>query len=38
VALDELILSVIRQGGEVVVVPAERSMPAETRAAAVLRY
>ncbi|ONH52766.1 hypothetical protein SAMN04490182_4611 [Pseudomonas cedrina] len=37
-ALDELILAVIRQGGEVVVVPAERSMPTDTRAAAVLRY
>ncbi|MBD8496634.1 hypothetical protein [Pseudomonas syringae] len=32
-ALDELILAVIRQGGEVVVVPAERSMPVEGRAA-----
>ncbi|MBV4452736.1 MULTISPECIES: baeRF3 domain-containing protein [Pseudomonas] len=37
-ALDELILAVIRQGGEVVVVPAERSMPTDSRAAAVLRY
>ncbi|MBD8576722.1 hypothetical protein IFU04_21000 [Pseudomonas syringae] len=37
-ALDELILAVIRQGGDVVVVPAERSMPVDGRAAAVLRY
>lgn len=36
--LDELILAVIRQGGEVVVVPPERSMPTETGAAAVYRY
>lgn len=37
-ALDELILAVIRQGGEIVVVPTERSMPTDSRAAAVLRY
>jgi hypothetical protein len=36
--LDELILSVIRCGGEVVVVPPERLMPTETGAAAVYRY
>jgi len=36
--LDELILGVIRHGGEVVVVPPERVMPTDTGAAAVYRY
>jgi hypothetical protein len=36
--LDELILSVMRSAGEVVVVPPERLMPTETGAAAVYRY
>lgn len=36
--LDELILAVIRQGGEVVVIPPERLMPTETGAAAIYRY
>jgi hypothetical protein len=36
--LEELILAVLRCGGEVVVVPPERSMPTETGAAAVYRY
>lgn len=36
--LEELILAVIRCGGEVVVVPPARSMPTENGAAAVYRY
>lgn len=36
--LDELILAVTRQGGEVVVVPPEHVMPTDTGAAAVCRF
>lgn len=36
--LDELILAVIRHGGEVVVVPPERVMPTDSGVAAVYRY
>ncbi|MBN1237404.1 MAG: hypothetical protein JXB36_02830, partial [Gammaproteobacteria bacterium] len=36
-ALDDLAELVMRQGGEIIVVPAER-MPAETGLAAVFRY
>ncbi len=36
--LDEMILAVMQHGGEVIVLPPERSMPSETGAAAVYRY
>lgn len=36
--LDELILAVTRQGGEVIVVPPEHVMPTDTGAAAVCRF
>lgn len=36
--LDELILAVIRHGGEVVVAPPERVMPTDSGVAAVFRY
>jgi hypothetical protein len=36
--LDELILAVTRQGGEVVVIPPEHVMPTDTGAAAVCRF
>ncbi|MBA1228893.1 hypothetical protein G7013_04410 [Pseudomonas viridiflava] len=36
--LDEMILAVMQHGGEVIVLPPERSMPSETGAAAIYRY